>query len=175
MSNLYTIPLHEDYPYKVNAIIEIPKGTSAKYEYDNNLGVFRLDRCLTSAMVYPSNYGFIPSTIGEDNDALDALVYNSTPIDRGTLVECNVIGMLDMEDNAEKDYKILCCPTSHIKEYETLDDVDQLFLKVTKNFFEHYKELNNKEVKIKDWLRRQDAYDVLNAGIIENQPNGGAR
>lgn len=164
MPSLYNIPLHEEYPYKVNAIVEIPKGTSTKYEYDKDLELFRLDRCLTSAMIYPSNYGFIPSTLGEDGDALDVLVYNTIPIQRETLVECNVIGMLDMEDDGEKDYKILGCPTSHIKEYTTLDDIDSLFLKVTKNFFEHYKELNDKEVVIHDWMRRQDAYTVLRAG-----------
>lgn len=164
--NLYNIPVHSDSPRTINAIIEIPKGTSAKYEYDPVNEVFRLDRCLTSAMVYPANYGYIPSTLGDDGDALDVLVYNSMPIDRGTLVECTVIGVLDMEDDGDKDYKILASPTSHIKQYNSIKQVDRLFLKVTENFFEHYKELNNKEVIVHDWHGRTVAYDIINNSNI---------
>ena len=162
--NLYKIPHHPNSPRTINAIIEIPKGTSAKYEYDVQNEVFMLDRCLTSAMVYPANYGFIPSTLGDDGDALDVLVYNSMPIDRGTLVECTVIGVLDMEDDGDKDYKILAAPTSHIKQYNSIRQVDQLFLKVTKNFFEHYKELNDKDVIVHDWHSRTVAYDIIKKG-----------
>ena len=75
-------------PKVVNSIVEIPKGTNVKYEYDNDLGVFKYDRSLTSAFMYPCSYGFIPSTLSDDGDALDMLIYNSTPIERGTLVEC---------------------------------------------------------------------------------------
>ena len=66
-------------------------------------------------MNYPCSYGYIPGTIGDDGDALDILVYNAVPIERGTLVECKVIGVLDMEDDSEKDYKILGVPTSHVR------------------------------------------------------------
>ena len=158
---LYDIPTHHDQPVIVNTIVEIPKGTSAKYEYDPKLDVFRLDRCLMSAMVYPASYGFIPSTLADDGDALDVVIYNATPIDRATLVECKVIGCLDMSDDGVPDYKVLACPTSHVKEYITLDDIDPVFLTVAENFFQHYKELNNKNVSTNGWLRREDTYDII--------------
>jgi len=159
--NLYKIPGHCNTPVTVNAIVEIPKGTCAKYEYDPELEVFKLDRCLMSAMVYPASYGFVPSTLAADADALDIIVYNATPIDRGTLVECNVIGCLDMDDNGEKDYKLLGCPVSHVRQYESIDDVDPLFLDVAENFFRHYKEIEGKKVTTNGWLRRDATYKII--------------
>ena len=167
--NLYNIATHKESPFVINAIVEIPKGDTAKYEYDPNLEIFRLDRCLMSAMVYPASYGFIPDTLAEDGDALDLVIYNATPIDRGTLVECNVIGCLDMDDDGVKDYKVLVCPTSHVKDYARLDDVDPVFLTVAENFFQHYKELNNKRVTTHGWLRREDTYDIINQSVKFNQ------
>lgn len=163
--NLYNIPIHGDSPRIVNTIVEIAKGTSAKYEYDPVLETFVLDRCLMSAMVYPASYGFVPNTLTDDNDPLDVIIYNATPIDRGTLVECKVIGCLDMTDAGEKDYKLLACPISHVRQYERIDDVDPLFLDVAENFFTHYKEIEGKTVKTHGWLRRDDTYDIINESI----------
>ena len=115
--NLELVEVHKDTPKIINAIVEIPKGTSAKYEYNPELDMFQLDRCLPSSMQYPCSYGFVPSTLAEDGDPLDILIYNDTPIQRETLVECNVIGVLDMEDDSGRDWKILGAPTSHIKTY----------------------------------------------------------
>ena len=125
--NLYNIPIHQKSPNIANAIVEIPKGTSVKYEYDKDLGVFKYDRSLTSAMTYPCSYGYIPNTLGEDGDPLDFLVYNATPIDRATLVECKVIAVLDMEDDGEKDYKILGVPTSHVRRHYNLKALTPCF------------------------------------------------
>ncbi len=160
--SLYRIPIHENSPKVINTVIEIPKGSSAKYEFDPVLNVFKLDRCLMSAMVYPASYGFIPSTLAQDGDALDVIVYNAQPIDRGSLVECSVIGCLDMYDNGVADYKVLACPTSHVRDYDTVDDVDQVFLRVAENFFQHYKELDDKHVTTAGWVRRQETYDIIN-------------
>ena len=164
--NLYNIATHKQSPTIVNAIVEIPKGESAKYEYDPALQVFRLDRCLMSAMVYPASYGFIPDTLAEDGDALDVIIYNATPIDRGTLVECKVIGCLDMQDDGVNDYKVLACPVSHVKDYIRIDDVDQVWLTVAENFFQHYKELNGKRVTTNGWIRREATYDIINRSKI---------
>jgi inorganic pyrophosphatase len=158
-------------PNIVEAVVEIPKGKSTKYEYDP-LGFFRYDRSLTSAMVYPSNYGFIPSTYADDGDPLDILVYNRIPIDRGTVVECKVIGVLDMEDEGSKaglhkDYKILGVPTSHVRDYKSLSDIDPMFLEISKNFFLHYKELNNKEVKVFDWHEKDTAYQIITESLLK--------
>lgn len=164
--NLYKIATHIESPTIVNAVVEIPKGDSAKYEYDPQLEVFKLDRCLMSAMVYPASYGFIPDTLAEDGDALDVIIYNATPIDRGTLVECKVIGCLDMQDDGVNDYKVLACPVSHVKDYVRIDDVDPVWLTVAENFFQHYKELDGKRVTTNGWLRREVTYDIINQSKI---------
>lgn len=85
---------------------------------------------------------------------------------RGTLVECKVIGALDMLDCGKKDYKILAAPCAHIKQYNTVDDIDPMFLKVTKNFFKHYKDLENKIVEVGDWLNASEAMDIIKEDTI---------
>mgnify|MGYP003119019377 FL=1 len=159
--NLELIEINESSPKVVNAIVEIPKGTSAKYEYNAKLDTFQLDRCLPSSMQYPCSYGFVPSTLAEDNDPLDILIYNDTPIDRGTLVECNIIGALDMTDSGGRDWKILGTPTSHVRNYRSLKDIDPMFMKVASYFFKHYKDLNNSYVEVGDWHSKQKAYEVI--------------
>jgi inorganic pyrophosphatase len=153
-------------PEVVNVIVEIPKGTSAKYEYDPHLGVFRLDRMLHSAMVYPGNYGFIPNTLAADGDALDVIIYSSNPIDRGTLVECVVLGSLNMTDDGVKDYKILCVPTNRYGKCCTMNDVDTLFLDMTRNFFQHYKDLDGRVVECGRWHGKQRAQDIVTNDMI---------
>jgi inorganic pyrophosphatase len=163
--NLYKIPTHPDSPVVVNAIVEIPKGTSVKYEYDGDLELFKMDRMLCSAMTYPASYGFIPNTLAEDNDPLDIVIYNSLPINTGALVECNVLGVLDMIDKGEKDWKVIAAPTSHIKNYKDISDIDDTFLKVCKNFFAHYKDLNGTSVSVLDWHDKQFAYDIVESCV----------
>lgn len=159
--NLELIETHEQSPKVVNAIVEIPKGTSAKYEYNPKIDTFQLDRCLPSSMIYPCSYGFIPSTMAEDNDPLDILIYNDTPIDRGTLVTCNVIGALDMTDSGGRDWKILGTPTSHVRNYRSLKDIDPMFMKIASYFFKHYKDLNDSYVKVGDWHGKNIAQTVI--------------
>tara|TARA_R110002020_G_scaffold139713_1_gene310697 strand:+ start:1385 stop:1987 length:603 start_codon:yes stop_codon:yes gene_type:complete len=159
--NLELIEINESSPRIINAIVEIPKGTSAKYEYNAELDTFQLDRCLPSSMKYPCSYGFVPSTLAEDNDPLDILIYNETPIDRGTLVECNVIGVLDMKDSGGQDWKILGTPTSHVRKYRSIRDIDPMFIKVASYFFKHYKDLNNKYVEVGEWYGKQKAFNII--------------
>jgi inorganic pyrophosphatase len=159
--NLYKISTHQKSPIVVNTVIEIPKGCSQKYEYDPK-GYFKYDRSLNTAMVYPANYGFIPNTIAEDGDALDVILYNQNPIARGTVVESRVLGVLDMEDEGLKDYKILAIPVNHIGMFSTFKDAPQSLLKIYKNFFSHYKDLEGKKVLVKDWHKKDFAYEVIN-------------
>ena len=159
--NLELIEVNESSPKVVNAIVEIPKGTSAKYEYNAKLDTFQLDRCLPSSMKYPCSYGFVPSTLAEDDDPLDILIYNDTPNDRGTLVECSVIGVLDMRDSGGQDWKILGTPTSHVRKYRSIKDIDPMFIKVASYFFKHYKDLNNKFVEVGEWYGKQKAFDII--------------
>ena len=163
--NFFKIKENSNSPNIVNAVIEIPKGTSAKYEYSPE-GYFKYDRSLTSAMVYPASYGFIPQTYADDGDPLDIMVYNSTPIERGTVVECQVIGVLDMEDEDHngkmaKDYKILGVPVSHVRDYQSLSDIYPLFLDISRNFFLHYKDLNNVGVKVFEWHGQMHAHQII--------------
>ena len=169
--NLYNIPTNIKSPEIVNVIVEIPKGTSAKYEFDKDLNVFRLDRMLHSAMVYPGNYGFIPNTLAADGDALDAIIYLSTPVDKGTLVECVVLGSLNMTDDGVKDYKILCVPTTTYKRHSTMHDVDSLFLDVTRNFFQHYKDLDGRTVECGRWHGKQRAQEIIKNDTIIADPD----
>ena len=161
--NLFKIPQPSQFPKKIKVAIETPKGTSAKYEYNHEDGYFEYDRSLISAMTYPCNYGFIPSVMGKDGDPFDALVYNSIPIDRGVVVECNVLGCLLMIDEGKEDHKILTAPVSHVRDYTGLKDIDPLFLRISKNFFAHYKDLNDKKVKIIGWRDKEEALKLLQA------------
>lgn len=167
MPDFYNIPIHEGSPDIVNAVVEITKGTSAKYEYDEQLNLFRLDRCLLSAMTYPANYGFIPSTMTDDGDALDIMIYCSTPVLRGTLVECRVLGCLDMTDAGDKDYKIIASPVSHHKQYNNLNDIDSGWLDIASNFFSHYKDLSGKQVDVTGWMSREQAIQIVNDSTVK--------
>ena len=165
--NFYNIPIHEKSPNIVNAIIEIEKGSSAKYEYDNEYDAFRFDRSLSSAMVYPANYGFIPNTMADDGDPLDILTFNHLPIQRGTLVEVQVLGVLDMWDGGERDYKILGVPTCSVKRFRNLHDIDNIFLRITRNFFNHYKDLISTNVNVGEWEGKNAAYKIIKDNIIK--------
>src|SRR5690554_3646884 len=101
--NYLDLPIGPKYPYEVDCVVEIAKDTNVKYEYDERLNVFRLDRCLLSSMNYPCSYGFVPSTLADDGDAIDMLIYNSAPLQTGTVVTCRVVGVLDMTDGGKKE------------------------------------------------------------------------
>jgi len=165
--NLYDIPIHKNSPIVVNAIVEIPKGTRAKYEYDKDYEVFKLDRCLTSAMAYPANYGFIPKTLGEDNDPLDIVIYGSQPVPTGIVVECRIIGGLNMEDKGVKDYKLMAVPLSIEKELDDISKIEHNLLNITKDFFRNYKNMHGKRVLVKNWFGKSRAQKIINIGHIK--------
>ncbi len=161
--NLYKIPTHEKSPNIVYGVIEIEEGHKNKYEYDPNLNGFIYDRCLTSAMVYPASYGFIPNTLCEDGDPLDILIISPEPIKRATIVESKVLGVLDMEDEGDKDYKILAVPNFYTRKYANLNSIDNAFLKICKNFFAHYKDLSysGDRVKVFNWHDKNFAQKII--------------
>ena len=166
------IPIGKDAPEIVNSVIEIPRDTNQKYEYDLEIQAFRLDRILKSAMRYPANYGFIPSTLGEDGDPLDIMTYNWTPIQTATIVRCHIIGVLEMEDDGDMDWKIMGRPTfSYKKNVIDIHNINESFLDMTKNFFQHYKDLEGKSVKIGDWLPRDKAIDIVKESIQRYNDN----
>ena len=167
--NLYNLPIHEKSPRIATAVIEIEEGSKNKYEYDGNLGVFMYDRCLTSAMVYPASYGFIPSTLCDDGDPLDILVVSPEPIKRATVLDAKVLGVLDMEDEGAKDYKIIAVPNFYTRKYAKLSDIEDSFLAIAKNFFAHYKDLSMSggKVKVFEWHGKNVAWDIINESIIK--------
>lgn len=149
-------------PEQVNVYIEIPAGSSIKYELDKEAGVVFVDRFLHTAFSYPFNYGFIPETKAQDGDPEDVLVISSHAVHPGTVLPAVPIGMLEMEDEAGIDTKIIAVPPAKIDpmygSYTDIKDVPEPLKAKIKHFFEHYKELEpGKWVKVKNWLGKQEA------------------
>ena len=163
------IPTHARSPQVVNAVIEIPKYSSQKYEYIPEWDQFILDRSLMSAMVYPANYGFISSTMADDGDALDILVLAGEPIDKGTIVATRVLGALHMVDGGKTDYKLIGVPLrSYSKHHvQTFDDIDPLLLDIIENFFKHYKELEGKKVELHGWIEQEETFKIVEESIVD--------
>tara|TARA_R100000231_G_scaffold74355_2_gene58152 strand:+ start:1812 stop:2396 length:585 start_codon:yes stop_codon:yes gene_type:complete len=161
MNLIDDIPTTTDNFEHVNCVIEIPKGTNTKYEYDENLNIFKLDRCLVSSLQYPINYGFIPQTIALDDDPLDVLVFNHDPIDRGVLVSCRVLGVLGFIDGGKVDNKIIAVPDWSPKEkYKTLSDIEPEHLKIFREFFKIYKIDRNSSTEVGKWAGRTKANKI---------------
>ena len=161
--NLIRLPIGKNSPQVVNAVIEIPKDSNAKYEYNPELNMFVLDRCLISSMRYPASYGFIPQTLSDDGDPLDILVYNTVPILTGTLVECRIVGGLLTIDNGVVDYKVLGIPMYNPNKYEDITDIDEVFLDVTADFFTHYKNNSKKSkpVVVEQWTNKENTMKII--------------
>jgi inorganic pyrophosphatase len=152
-TRLYDLDPGPDCPEIVRMIVEIPKNSTNKYEYDGNLGVFRLDRALYSPMHYPGDYGFVPGTLAEDGDPLDVLVLVDEPSFPGVLIAVRPVGMLEMVDQDEPDQKILAVPNQNPR-FGQIHTIDQVFphnLREIEHFFTIYKELENKRTKMLGW------------------------
>lgn len=140
-------------PKLVNVIVEIPQGSTNKYEFDKELGVIRLDRVLYSPLFYPFDYGFIPQTLYMDGDPIDALVISSHPTFPGCLIEAIPIAVLSMRDDKGQDEKILCV-SARDPRYNTwtcLSDLSEHVQKEVTHFFEVYKKLEEKSVEVLGW------------------------
>ena len=149
------------------AIIEIPKGSSNKYELDKETGLLMLDRVLYSAVYYPANYGFIPRTLADDGDPLDILVLGAEPVYPLTLVKARAIGLMVMKDQNELDHKVIAVHVND-PEYSSYTDVQQLpphRLAVLKRFFEDYKTLEKKSVIVDEILSASHALPVIEEAL----------
>jgi len=165
--NISKLSVGKNPPEEVNVFIEIPQGSSVKYELDKESGVVMVDRFNFTAMFYPFNYGFIPGTSAEDGDPTDVLVISSYSVQPGTVIPARPIGMLEMEDEAGIDTKIIAVPTVKVDPFFTkindVSDLDEMTRKKIQHFFNHYKELEpGKWVKTKKFLGKEKAFqDIL--------------
>lgn len=151
-------------PDIVNGIVEISKGTRAKYELDKESGLLRLDRVLYSSVYYPANYGFIPQSYCDDKDPLDILILSQIDIVPLCVVPAKVIGVMRMLDNGEADDKIIAVAAGDpsVKHINDISELPSHFISEMRSFFEDYKKLENKTVLIEDFLDKQTAITIIN-------------
>ncbi len=164
-----TLPSGPRPPGEIYCLVEIPKGGTNKYEYDEEMGVFRLDRVLYEAVFYPTEYGIIPQTLNKsDGDPLDVMLFATYPSFPGCLVACRPIGVLKIEDTGEEDDKILAVPIKdpRFAEIKELDDLPEHLKKEIVNFWENYVELQPKKtIKVKTWGNRETAERLITKAI----------
>ena len=166
MPDYTRLPIGEKAPHRINVVIEIPKDSVNKYEYDKQLHVFRLDRTLFSPVHYPGDYGFIPCTLGQDGDPLDVLVLVEAPSFPGCLMEVRPIGVLQMMDQGKKDEKILAVAESDPL-YSDVKDYSQVFPHTSReieHFFSIYKALEGKKTEMAGWADADAARKIVMEG-----------
>lgn len=169
--NLNAIPAGINAPEDVNVIIEVPiGGEPIKYEMDKDSGALMVDRFLYTSMRYPGNYGFIPHTLSDDGDPIDVLVANTRAIAPGAIINCRLVGVLVMSDEAGQDEKLLAVPSTKLtrryKDVINYSDLPEITLHQIEHFFAHYKDLeSDKWVKIDRWGDAAEAKQLVNEAI----------
>jgi len=161
---------------EIDVFIEISKNSHIKYEYDENIHALRCDRILHTPFTYNFNYGFIPNTLSDDGDPLDVVVLMEDELVPGCFIKCKILGCLATSDDEGNDPKIIACPITKIdpnfKNIKDLHDIPIHTLDKIKYFFTHYKDLENKQVTIGDFLNKENAiiiYRNSKEKFIENQ------
>lgn len=164
----HDIPLGNNPPDEINAVIEVPMGSKNKYEIKKETGKIEFDRTNSSSITFPFNYGFIPQTLWDDGDALDVVVLTEIPLETEEIINVRPIGLLEMIDNKESDFKIISIPINN-NDFEAKQEIEDLTDSIKKeiiNFFETYKEFkeNNKIaiVEIKGIKDKEKAKKVIN-------------
>ncbi len=146
-------------------IVEIPKGSRNKYEWDERLRAIKLDRFLFSSVVYPTDYGYIPRTLSDDGDPLDVMVIVSEATFPGCVILVKPIALFRMTDEDGQDDKILCVPTTdpNWNEFEALDDAPEQLRHEIAWFFSMYKNPEGKEVETEGWFSKEEAWECIEA------------
>lgn len=149
------------------ALIEIPKGSKAKYELDKETGLIRLDRVLYTSTVYPANYGFIPRTLADDGDPLDVLVLCGETVYPMTLITCCPIGVIKMVDDGAPDEKIIAVPVNDptYKNYYDIQELPAHIFEEMMHFFEVYKTLEHKVTTVKEVCHKDEAFEIIDRCI----------
>ena len=175
---LDAIPVGKNPPHDVNVVIEVPiGGEPIKYEMDKEAGALVVDRFLYTSMRYPGNYGFIPNTLSGDGDPVDVIVANTRAIIPGAVINCRVVGVLMMEDEAGQDEKILAVPSTKLtRRYENIEnytDLPGITLEQIEHFFGHYKDLEpGKWVKLLGWQDAEKARALVIEGVERFRAEG---
>ncbi|HZP24693.1 MAG TPA: inorganic diphosphatase [Terriglobales bacterium] len=153
----------EKVPLEFNAVIEIPFGSSVKYELDKKSGLIKLDRVLYSAVYYPANYGFIPQTLAEDDDPLDVLVLCQEAVVPLTLIHARAIGLMTMIDSGKRDHKIIAVATQdpEFNSYHEASEMPEHRVAMLRRFFLDYKQLEQKSVEVDEILPLRPALPVI--------------
>ena len=164
------IPAGPSPPDDIYVVIEIPQGSSVKYEVDKSSGAIFVDRFLFTPTAYPAAYGFIPNTLADDGDPADALVLTPSAVVPGAVIRCRPIGMLKMDDEAGQDEKIICVPHDRVhpqySDVETIDDLPAITRAAIEHFFMRYKDLEpGKWVKVTGWVGREGAGQTILAAM----------
>lgn len=165
----HKVNIGENTPDVINGIIEIPKNTRAKYELDKASGLLVMDRVIYSSMYYPANYGFIPQTYCDDKDPLDVLILSQISVVPMCIVSAKVIGVMRMIDNGELDDKIIAVAENDMS-VSHISDISELpthFFKELKNFFEDYKKLEKKTVKIEEFQNAATAKEIIKQSMLD--------
>lgn len=161
------IPAGKDLPNDIYAVIEIPANSSPiKYEIDKDMDCLLVDRFMATPMFYPANYGYIPNTLADDGDALDVLVITPYPVEPGSVIRARPVGVLNMEDEAGEDAKLVAVPheklTQLYNDVNDVNDIPELLKAQIGHFFENYKDLEKgKWVKVKGWGTADDARNMI--------------
>ena len=169
--DLARIAVGKNPPYDINVFIEISMGGNpVKYELDKKSGAIFVDRFLHTAMYYPFNYGFIPHTLSEDGDPVDAAVISQVPVSPGVIIRSRPVGVLIMEDECGIDEKILCVPVDDLHPYfaniASYRELPPILCEQVTHFFDHYKDLEKgKWVKVKRWGEPDEAFQLIRAGV----------
>ena len=164
----HDVSIGNDAPNIVNAIIEISRGSKAKYEVDKETGLLRLDRVLHAAFYYPINYGFIPQTYTGDLDPLDILVLSQIDIEPLSIVRAKVIGVLRMLDKGVDDKIIsVCADDISVSHIDTLEQLPPHLMSEIRHFFEQYKKLEHSDVAVENFMDKQKAIDIINESEVE--------
>jgi len=173
--NFDHIPAGKNPPEDIYVAIEIPANSSpVKYEIDKDMGAVMVDRFMTAPMFYPANYGFIPHTLADDGDPLDVLVITPYPVQPGSVIRCRPVGVLNMEDEAGGDAKLVAVPhdklTKAYTDVKDINDVPQLLRDQIQHFFENYKTLEpGKWVKVQNWDNAEAARKAIEESVANYQ------
>jgi inorganic pyrophosphatase len=170
------VPIGRNPPHEINVVIEVPlRSDPIKYEFEKQSGAIFVDRFLYTTMFYPCNYGFVPHTLAADGDPMDVMVVGRMPVQPGAVLPARPIGVLELEDEAGGDEKILAVPVPRVTQiYDkvvTWRDLPEIDLKRIQHFFEHYKDLEpEKWVRVGSWRDPEEAHWLIEEAIARAGP-----